>query len=92
MYHLGKGVRDSGIQNVRFCFYNNSNFNEIIFFVFRFTLFLSLKSVKNIYIFEKENIIEIKTIDDRCLHVAALFVNQSSKKQLWMVATFQSHC
>lgn len=39
--------------------------------------------MKNIYkIFEKENIIEIKTIDDRCLRVAALFVNQSSKKAI----------
>lgn len=82
MYHLGRGERDSEIQNARFCFYNNSYFNEIIFCL-SFYIVLSLKSVKYIYnLFEKGNINEIKTNDDRCLHVAALFVTQSSKKAI----------
>lgn len=83
MYHLGRGVRDSEIQNVRFCFYNNSYFNEIIFCLSFYIVFVFEKHEKNIYkIFEKENIIEIKTIDNRCLHVAALFVTQWSKKAI----------
>lgn len=43
MYHLRRGVRDSEMQNVRFCFYNNSYFNEIIIF---FSFYI-------VYVFEK---------------------------------------